>query len=235
MKSGLLRAAGVAAAVMLLPGAAAAQGLQEQVAALKNALAENAAAQRGYSWIEVTQLSLKGEVKATESNSCQYQAGQEKPVCTLIGAPPEGPKVRGPLRKKIAAGKIADLKAYMDSVKALVVRYVPLEPARIQAALQRGDVALAPNPSNHTVRMTASNYLQQGDAVSVTFRQGTHQLMDASIATWLNDPSATVTLSVKYATLPTGVTFAVSKVLNATAKEVVVSIGSSNFAQPVMQ
>lgn len=234
MRDTFLRAAALAA-LTLLPTPAAAQGLQEQVADLKRALEENAAAQRGYTWIQTTQLKLNGEVKATESSTCQYEGGQAKPVCTLIGAPPEGPHVRGPVRKRIAKSKVADLKAYMDSVKTLVGDYIPLEPQRVQEAMQRGDVAIAPNPSNNTVKFTISNYRQQGDAVSVTIRQGTHQLVDLAVNSWLNDPSATVTLSVKFATLPNGVTFPVSKVVTASAKNIVVGIGSSNFAQAVAQ
>ena len=219
-----------------LPSVVTAQGgVQEEVAALKTALAENAAAQRGYTWIQTTQLKLKGEVKATESSTCQYEAGKRAPVCTLIGAPPEGPKVRGPLRKRIAKEKVSDLKTYMDSVKTLVAEYVPLAPERVQEASRRGDVAVAPNPSNGTVKFTISNYLQQGDAVSVTYRRADHKLVDLAVNTWLNDPGATVTLSVRFATLPNGVTFPVSKIVTASAKDVVVGIGSSNFAQAVAQ
>lgn len=184
MSRSTLGIAGALATLALIPAIGRAQGgMQEQVAAIKTAIAENAAAQRGYTWIETTQIKLKGEVKATESSTCQYEAGAAKPECTTIGTPPEGPKVRGPLRKHIVKQKVDDLKAYMDSVKTLVERYVPLDATRIQEAMGRGDVAIAPNPSNHTVKLTISNYLQQGDAVSATFRQGTHQMVDAAITT----------------------------------------------------
>jgi small-conductance mechanosensitive channel len=42
------------------------------LAVLKQSVAENQAALRHYTWIEKNQLSLKGEVKSTKVDSCQY-------------------------------------------------------------------------------------------------------------------------------------------------------------------
>ena len=228
----------VAAAVMLgaLASAARAQGtVEDRVAVLKRTLAENAAAQRNYTWIETTELALNGDVKETNSMSCRYVAGAEKPACTQIGAPPAPKKMRGPLRKKIAKQKIADLKAYMDSVKTLVARYVPPEQGLIQKAQQRGDVAVAPNPSNSTFKVTISNYIQKGDAMAVVVHDEDKHLAELNVSTWLNDPTAAVSLEVSFTTLGTGVYFPIKKVLTASAKGVVVTITSSNFAMAVSQ
>lgn len=223
-------------ALAALATTAHAQGsVQDQVAALKRSLAENAAEQRRYTWIETTQIELNGEVKSTNAQSCAYVAGQQKPVCTQIGPPPGPPKVRGPLRKSIAKGKIKDLKAYMDSVKTLIAQYVPPQQERVQQAQQRGDVAVAPNPSNGTVKVTVSNYLQAGDAVAIAMRQANAKLVDLNVKTWLNDPSAVVTLKVEMTTLPNGVTFPATKTLVAEAKGIAVIVTSSNFAQAVAQ
>lgn len=235
-RTGWLAAAGAVAAMALLPGTAQAQGsVQQEVAEFKTALAENAAAQRNYTWIQETQVELNGEVKSTEAASCQYVMGAQKPQCTTVGAPAKPKKVRGPLRKAIAKQKIGDLKAYMDSTKVLMAAYLPLEPARIEAAQQRGDVAVAPNPSTNTVKITISNYYQKGDAVAVTVERGNHRMVNLTVTTWLNDPSAAVTLKVDFATLPNGVTFPKEKTLDAEAKGVAVIVTSSNFAQAVAQ
>jgi hypothetical protein len=230
------RVAASALMLVALVGTAHAQGAAEnQVAALKRTLAENAAAQRKYTWIETTEIALNGDVKETNSMSCRYVGGAPKPECTQIGAPPQPKKVRGPLRKSIAKSKIADLKAYMDSVKTLVAQYVPPQQELIQKAQQRGDVAVAPNPSNSTFKVTISNYIQKGDAVAVVVHQDDNRLAMLNIATWLNDPSAAVSLDVDFTTLANGVSFPLKKVLTASAKGVVVTITSSNFALAVAQ
>jgi len=143
--------------------------------------------------------------------------------------------VRGPLRKSIAKGKIKDMKAYMDSVKTLIAQYVPPQQERIEKAQQRGDVAVAPNPSNGTVKVTVSNYLQAGDAVAIAMRQANAKLVDLNVKTWLNDPSAVVTLKVNMTPLPNGVTFPTTKTLVAEAKGIAVIVTSSNFAQAIAQ
>ena len=228
-----------ASALMLaaLASMAHAQGtVEDRVAVLKRTLAENAAAQRKYTWIETTEIALNGDVKETNSMSCRYVAGAEKPQCTQIGAPPEPKKMRGPLRKRIAKSKIADLKAYMDSVKTLVAKYVPPEQSLIQQAQQHGNVAVAPNPSNGTFKVTISNYIQKGDAMAVVVHDEDKHLAEMNVTTWLNDPTAVVSLNVSFTTLAsTGVSFPIKKVLTAEAKGVVVTITSSNFALAVGQ
>ena len=210
-------------------------GAQQEVEAIKAAMGQNAAAQRNYAWIQTTQMALKGEVKSTTTSACQYTAGSNKPTCTQTSAPPEQKQQRGPIRKSVVASKTEDLTAYMDSVKALVAQYVPPQASMIQAAQGRGDVATAPNPSNGTLTLTVNNYLQKGDAVIITVNQATHQVAHVAVNTWLNDPSATVTLDVAFTTLPNGVSFASTKTLTATAKEVVVTITDANFALAVAQ
>lgn len=208
---------------------------QARVAALKAALAENAAAQRGYTWLETTELALNGEVKSTQSSSCQYVPGSNKPACTPVAPAPDDKKRRGPVRNKVVEKKTGELKTYMDSAKTLMSEYVPPKADLIQAAQGRGDVAVAPDPAAQTVKLTVSNYLEKGDALSLVLNPATNALVHANINSWLNDPSATVTLAVQFQTLPNGVTFPSRKVLTATAKGVVVTITSSNFAQAVAQ
>jgi len=51
---------------------AGAQDLQQRLAAVKQSVAANQQALRSYTWLEKTELSLKGEVKATKVDSCRY-------------------------------------------------------------------------------------------------------------------------------------------------------------------
>ena len=206
-----------------------------EVEAIKAAMSQNAAAQRNYTWVETNAMAYKGEVKSTTTSACQYVAGSKKPQCTQTSAPPDAKKQRGPVRNSVKDSKVEELKTYMDSVKTLIAQYVPPQASLIQAAQGRGDVATAPNPSAGTLNLTINNYLQKGDAVIITVNQATHQVAHVAVNTWLNDPSATVTLDVGFITLPNGVSFASSKVLTATAKEVVVTITDANFALAVAQ
>jgi hypothetical protein len=210
-------------------------GAQQEVEAIKVAMGQNAAAQRNYTWVQTSEVAYKGEVKSSTTSACQYVAGAQKPQCTQTSAPPEEKRQRGPVRRSVKDSKVDELKAYMDSVKTLVGQYVPPQKDLIQAAQGRGDVAVAPDPANGTLTLTVSNYLQKGDKVAITVNQATHQVSHLAVNTWLNDPSAAVTLDVAFVTLPNGVSFASTKTLTAAAKEVVVTITDANFALAVAQ
>lgn len=234
----ILRASISALSVMALTSAAQAQaqgGAQQEVEAIKAAMGANAAAQRNYVWVETSAVAYKGEVKSTTTSSCQYMAGGTKPACTVTSAPPEEKKQRGPVRRSVKDSKVEGMKEYMDSVKTLVAQYVPTKSELIQAAQGRGDVAVAQDPSNGTMKLTISNYIQKGDAVIVTINGATKQVSHVAVNTWLNDPGAAVTLDVAFTTLPNGVSFASTKTLTATAKSIVVTITDANFALAVAQ
>lgn len=223
------------ASVVFVSSVQAQGGAQQELAAIKTAMSTNAAAQRNYAWQQTTAVAYKGEVKSTTTSACQYVAGAGKPQCTVTSAPPEENRQRGPVRRSVKDSKVDELKTYMDSVKTLVAMYVPPKADLLQAAEGRGDVATAPNPSNGTMNLIVSNYIEKGDKVTFTINQASHQVTHVAVDTWLNDPSAAVTLDVAFTTLPNGVSFASTKTLTATAKEVVVTITDANFALAVAQ
>ncbi len=61
-------------------------GAQDKAAAIKASLAKNQAALKQYSWLETTQISLKGEVKKTEQKQCSYGADGKVQKTPMPGA-----------------------------------------------------------------------------------------------------------------------------------------------------
>jgi len=226
----------VPALLVTLVTPARAQGAgQQTLAALKSGLEQNAAAQRNYTWLQTTELALNGEVKSTETAACQYYQGQQKPTCTSTSGMSDDEKKKRGIRGHVVEKKTDEYKAYMDSVKTLIAEYAPPQKTLIEKAEAAGGVSVAPNQPGGAVKLTIANYLQQGDAMAISFNPQANALTGVNVNTWLNDPKATVTLAVTYVTLPNGVTFAQQKVLTATAKGIVITISSSNFAQAVAQ
>ena len=97
--------------------------IKQKAAAAKEAAARNQQALKTYSWIEKTDLSLKGEVKNTKIESCKY-GPDGKVQKTLLTDPPKQEKKRG-LRGRIAAKKTGEMKEELEASAALVQTYVP--------------------------------------------------------------------------------------------------------------
>jgi hypothetical protein len=199
--------------------------LQEKLAAVKAVAAQNKQQLHQYQWIETTQLTLKGDQKPPTENSCQYGPdGQVQK--TPIGPPPEQPS-GGRLKERIIEKKKAEMKDYMQDVKAVLAMYVPPDPQRMQQAYQAGNVALNPMPG--AVNLVFTNYAQQGDKMTLTFDTTAKKITSLNINTYMGEEKDVVTLRVQMSSLPDGTNYAQQTVLDATAKQLVVTTTNSNY------
>ena len=199
--------------------------LQAKLAAAKQAAAENKQRLHLYQWTETTQLTLKGDQKPPRQYSCQYGPdGQVQK--TPIGPPPEQPS-GGRLKERIIEKKKAEMKDYMDDVKAVLAMYVPPDPQRMEQAYQAGNVALNPIPG--AVNLVFTNYAQQGDKMTLTYNTTSKKITGLNVDTYMGEEKDKVTLKVEMGTLPDGTNYAQQTVLNASAKELAVTTTNSNY------
>src|SRR6478672_250419 len=100
------------AIAFLAAGPAFAQNteLQEKVAAVKQAAAENKQRLQQYQWTETTQLTLKGDPKPPSQNLCRY--GPDGQVQKNLVSPPPEPPSGGRMKQKIIAKKKEEMKDY---------------------------------------------------------------------------------------------------------------------------
>jgi hypothetical protein len=199
--------------------------LQQRLAAVKQAAAENKQKLRQYQWIETTQLTLKGDAKPPMRNSCVY-GPDGKVQKTAIGPPPEEPS-GGRLKQKIIAKKKAEMKEYMQDVKAVLSMYVPPDPQKMQAAYKAGKVSLNPVPG--AVNLIFTDYAQPNDKMTLTFNTATKRIVGLNIDTYMGKEKDVVTLQVQMSSLPDGTNYESQTVLNATAKQLVVTTTNSNY------
>jgi hypothetical protein len=199
--------------------------LQEKVAAVKQAAAENKQKIHQYQWIETTQLTLKGDAKPPTKNSCQY-GPDGKVQKTLIGTPPPPPS-GGRAKQKIVEKKKGEMKDYMQDVKAVLALYVPPDPQKMQAAFQTGKVSL--NPAQGAASLVFADYAQPGDKMTITFDTATKKITGLSINTYMGQEKDAVTLQVQMGSLPDGTNYEQQTILNATAKQLVVTTTNSDY------
>jgi hypothetical protein len=216
---------GMLALAIAVPAIAQNPEIQEKLAAVKQAAAENKQKIRQYQWIETTQLTLKGDAKPPTKNSCVY-GPDGKVQKTMIGAPPPPPS-GGKMKQKVIANKKAEMKDYMQDVKAVLAMYVPPDPQKMQADFQAGKVSL--NPAPGAVNLIFADYAQPGDKMTLTFDTATKKIGALKIDTYMGKEKDVVTLQVQMASLPDGTSYESQTVLNATAKQLVVTTTNSDY------
>ena len=232
------RHAAIASSLLALPlfivsvsGQAPPATPQDRVAALKQSLAENQKALRQYTWVETTQISLKGEVKKQEQKQCSYGADGKVQKTPLPGAAPAkaeekssggGRRGGGRLKENIVENKVEDMKEYMEKVAALVHQYVPPDAQKIQSAQAAGNVAAKGGT------LTVKNYVKQGDSLSIGLDAAGKKLSSYNVASYVEKPNDdTVSLAVTFAPLPDGTSYPQQVLLDVKSKQIQVKVTNS--------
>jgi hypothetical protein len=212
------------------PAKAQNQGLQERVAAIKQAAAKNKQALAQYTWVEQVTISLKGEQK--KQQHYQVTLGPDgKPQKTSLD-PPEAPAQPsgGRLKQHVVAKKKAEYEDYADQIKALIQQYVPPDQDAISQAFQKGNIALSPQagaPGQY--QLVISNYLKQGDKMTLVVDKAQASLVSLSIATYLSDPSDAVNVTVTFSPIPNGPNHVSTENIDGVSKQLTIAIQNSNY------
>ena len=160
---------GIGLALLVAVGArvpVGAQDVAQKLAAAKQAAAANQKALRAYSWLEKTELSLKGEVKSTKVDMCRYGPDGKVQKSAVVTPPP--PEQERGLKGKIVAKKTEDLREELESAVYLVQKYVPPHPDLMQVVINSGTASIAQaGPGAATLKFPG--YVKAGDALMLTF------------------------------------------------------------------
>ena len=241
MKTHQISAHLAAALVVLvaMPEPALTQGAAdaaERVAAFKAALQQNQERLRQYEWIETTILSLKGEEKSRKQQRCYYGADgkvQKVAVGDAAAAPapapqPSGGRRGGRIKQRVVENKKEDMREYMEQAAALIHRYVPPNPAQIQQAKDAGKLAVSPVGSG-VVRLQFTGYLQPNDSFAIDIDGAANRLQGIALSTYLEKPDEPVMLTVRFATLDDGTSYAAQTTLDAPEKNIRVVVENSGY------
>jgi hypothetical protein len=207
---------------------AAKQLLQQRIAQIKESMAQNQAALKQYSWVETTDISLKGEVKKHEQKNCAYGPDgkvQKTPVGEASvqqqeqGGGGRRGRRKGRLKGKAVEKKVAELKDYGERFGSLIKRYAPPDPEKMKAAFQNGAAGLERSSGGEEASLVFHNYVQSGDQLSLTFDTAAKKLRSYDVKTYLDDPEDVVTLSVLFKSLPDGTNYMSDTVLESAGKQ----------------
>jgi hypothetical protein len=208
-----------------LPLIAQSPELQQKLAAVQESMAANKMRLQHYQWTETTQLTLKGDPKPPSQKLCQY--GPDGQVQKTPITPPPPPPSGGRLKQRVIANKTGEMQDYMGDVKTLLALYVPPDPEKMQQAFAAGNASL--NPANGLVNLIFKNYAQPGDQMTITFDPSSKKVISLSVQTYMGQSKDAVTLQVQMGSLPDGTNYVQQSVLNAAAKQLVVTTTNSGY------
>jgi len=215
------------------------QLLRQKIGEIKESVAQNQARLRQYSWVETTDISLKGDVKKHEQKNCVYGPDGEVQKTPVGGASEEQKQEggrgrrKGRLKGRIVAKKVAELKDYGERFGSLIKRYAPPDPEKMKAAFQDGRASVERSNGGEEASMTFRDYVKSGDQLSLKFDAEEKKLRSYDVKTYLDGPEDVVTLSVVFKSLPDGTNYVSDTVLESAGKQL--QIKTVNFGHKKVQ
>jgi hypothetical protein len=207
------------ATALTLPVAAQNPEMQQRVAEIKQSIAANKQELAQFTWQEQVTILLKGEQKKQEH--FQVHLGPDgKPQKTSLDPPPSPPEHEGRLKKHIVEKKKEEYEEYADDIKALIQQYVPPDKDLIEQARQKGNVlfgAQAGAPGEY--KLVFSNYVKQGDNMTLLADKAQKDIVSLSIASYLSDPSDAVNVNVQFSRVPNGPNHVSGETINGVSKQ----------------
>lgn len=219
--------------IALLPATrqfAAAQNpeVQQRVAELKEATAENKQALAHYSWQQQQTTAIKGNVKDTKL--FQVHIGPEgQPAKMELENTPSSSGGGGRLKRHIVEKKKEEYQDYGEQIAALAQEYARPDPQRIQEAFQQGNLTLGPAGIPGQVKILIANYIKPNDKVTIIFNRQSKAIQSLQVATYLSDPTDAVNIGAQFSKLPDGTNHVSTMQLNGVKKELLVTVENSNY------
>ncbi len=202
--------------------------MQQKIAELKESMAKSKQQLAQYTWNEQVTISLKGEVKKVQHY--QVRLGPDgKPQKTSLdqpAAPPEG----GRLKKRIIEKKKEEYEDYAEQMKATAQQYVPPDKDLIQQAYAAGNVMMGPAAGvPNQIQIVFKNYVKPGDSMTIVYDKAQKQIVSIQIASYMNEPSDAMKLSVQFSKLPDGTNHVSGMVIDGVSKQLNIATQNSNY------
>jgi len=209
--------------------------MQEKLGELKASMARNKQALAQYTWHETVVISLKGEQKKTQNY--QVRMGSDgKPQKTSLDQPAQQQQSAGGrggrLKQRVVEKKKEEYEDYAESMKALAGQYIPPDKDAIQAAYAKGNISFAPGAgSPDEIKITINNYVKPGDSMTIFFNKAQKQISSIKIASYMDDPSDGMNLSVQFSSLPDGTSHVSAVTIDGVKKQLMIATTNSNYTK----
>jgi hypothetical protein len=195
--------------------------------------AQNASQLRAYQWIETTSTTVQGHSMPAQKFICRFA-----PDGTLTRTPldpqqnaPQQMK-GGPLMQRMEQKKMGEIKDEMAQVHQVAAMYLPLNPEKVQEAMQNNQVNVERDGTNGSA-ISVNDYAKPGDQVTLRLNPTTQQMQSISVKTSLDTPDDPLTIALQFSKLEDGTTYPSVTTIQAPSKKISITTLSSDFSKPV--
>ena len=215
-------------------------GLQKEIRQIRDAMAGNRQRLHGYQWIETVTIAIDGTPRTPRRSLCRYGADGKLQKTALDQQPgrSEGRSGAMPLRggglirMALAKRKKDKYRKEIKEISALRRLYMPIDPAKLRAASQTGQIAIHNSgPSEDAI--VIDNYAKQGDQFRITVNRSPMQIEAIRVKSWLKKPKDSVTSVVTFGRLPDGTMYPAVTSVKAPSEKFSITIVDSDFSRAV--
>jgi hypothetical protein len=237
LRSALNTAVSVSAVILLgvlaHPLFAQKADLQARVADLKESTEKNKKALAQYTWVEDLTIFLKGQERKTEQ--FQVRTGpdgkpQKTPLNPTSTSSEQSSGRRGRLRQRVVERKKEEFEDYAERMKSLAQRYIPPDKDAIQDAYAKGYISITPSAgAPNQIKLVIQNYVKPNDSMTLLLDKDQKQLMSIKIASYLDEPSDAMNLTVDFGRLPDGTSHVSNASIEGVSKQLTVKTKNSDY------
>lgn len=207
--------------------------VQERLAAIKEASAQNKQALAQYTWQEQDTISIKGEVKKQEFYQVRVGPDGKSQKMPLTSPQPaqssESGGRHGHLKEKVIEHKKEEFTDYADSIGGLAHAYAQPDPQLLEQAFQKGNVTIKSSGASNEASLYIANYLKPNDSVVFTVDSVSKGLLALQISSYLDSPSDAVTIAIQFSKLLDGTNHVSTINVDGVSKKLVVAVQNSNY------
>ena len=198
----------------------------EWIAVLETSVRKSYAALHRYEWTETTVVTVKGEETSRKETRCRFgDTGKlQRDEAPAAGA---GGKTAHATPKRGITTSVQGPADVVKEATGLVVMYMPLEPARIQAAREGGRVTVTSPDAQGKAHFVIADYATAGDSVAVDLDTGTNRFGGIVVKTFAGKVKHAGTLEVGMASLPDGTAYPSDAHLELKEEGVTVAVKNS--------
>jgi hypothetical protein len=226
---------GFTAAVVALCALAAQRALaqnpdiQQKVAQVKQAAAQNKQALSHYSWQEQENIAIKGDTKDTKTFQVRLGPDGKPQKEELTNLPQSSGGRQHGLVHHEKEKKGEEYKEYGQQIGALAQQYAQPDPEKLQQAFQQGNVLVGSAGVPGQVKLVITNYLKPNDKVTLIFNQQAKAIQSVNVQSYLDDPKDAVTVAAQFAQLPDGTNHVSTMQINGESKHLLITTQNSNY------